>query len=66
MNKNQIIEEIAKSRLYVETLETRNSDEADFYEIAVWLLKEALSDAYDAGFMEGQIEYERAWKKCDG
>lgn len=32
-----------------ETLETRNSDSADFKEVAVWSLKEALEAAYAAG-----------------
>ena len=31
------------------TLETRNSDELDFHDIAVWSLKRALMAAYDAG-----------------
>lgn len=30
-------------------LETRNSDSEDFFNVAVWSLKKALEDAYDAG-----------------
>lgn len=30
-------------------LKTRNSDSEDFFDIAVWCLKKALEDAYDAG-----------------
>lgn len=40
---------IAAKHLDVETLETRNSDELDFYEVPVWGIKEALEAAYNAG-----------------
>jgi hypothetical protein len=40
---------IAKQKLNIKTLETRNSDELDFYEVSVWNLKEALEAAYIAG-----------------
>lgn len=33
----------------IETLETRNSDGADFHEVSVWGLKRMLEDAYAAG-----------------
>ncbi|MBU2803999.1 hypothetical protein HF668_02240 [Acidithiobacillus ferridurans] len=42
---------IAKSRLGIETLDTRNSDKLDFHEVAVWAVLEALEEAY----MEGMI-----------
>ena len=40
--------EISK-RLGFETLETRNSDDLDFQQVAVWRMKEALEAAYAAG-----------------
>lgn len=43
------LEKIAKDILFVETLETRNSDGLDFYDISVWGLKEALLQAYKLG-----------------
>ena len=41
---------IAKKRFYVETLETQNSDSEDFHDVAVWNMKEALEEAYKAGY----------------
>ena len=41
--------EIAHKHCLVETLQTRNSDDLDFSEIAVWTLKAALEAAYEAG-----------------
>ena len=43
------LEKIAKEILWIETLETRNSDGLDFHEVSVWGLKEALEAAYKAG-----------------
>lgn len=43
------LEEIAKKELKVETLETRNMDDLDFHECAVWSIEEALKEAYKAG-----------------
>lgn len=46
---DQLLTEIAKKHLNLETLETRNSDSLDFHDVAVWSLKEALQEAYEAG-----------------
>lgn len=43
------IEIIAKKILGIQTLDTRYSDRLDFYDIAVWQIKEALEKAYEAG-----------------
>ena len=51
--KEKIISEIAKSTLGLETLEVRNSDSKDFYNLAVWEIEEALSKAFDAGVNMG-------------
>ena len=47
---NDTINRIAREIFGVETLETRKSDSLDFYDIAVWSIKEALEAAYQAGF----------------
>ena len=43
------LEAIARKYLGVETLQTRCSDEADFHDLAVWLIDAALIAAYNAG-----------------
>jgi len=45
----RIVEDIAKTRLDIPTLRTRKSDRLDFHELSVWILKEALLAAYEAG-----------------
>ena len=49
MSKQELINEIAGKILDIETLEERKSDSLDFHEVAVWELKEALEQAYEAG-----------------
>lgn len=49
MDKDKILNEIAKKELWIETLEARNSDRLDFYEVSVWSIKKALEQAYEAG-----------------
>lgn len=46
---DQILTDIAKKHLSLETLETRNSDGLDFHDVAVWCLKNVLKSAYEAG-----------------
>lgn len=48
-HEEKILEEIAAKTLYIETLETRNSDSLDFHDVAVWNIKAALEKAYEAG-----------------
>ena len=47
--KRNIIEEIALKKLNIRTLETRNSDSLDFYDLSVASIKEALEAAFKAG-----------------
>jgi hypothetical protein len=47
---DQILENIAKEKLLIETLQTRGSDKLDFSQQSVWAIKEALEEAFDAGF----------------
>ena len=44
-----LLESIALNHLFIETLETRNSDRMDFHEVSVWGVKSALMAAYEAG-----------------
>jgi hypothetical protein len=44
-----LLSDIAKKFLGVATLDTRNSDTQDFYDLAVWSIKAALAAAYEAG-----------------
>lgn len=46
---DNLFEKIAKDHLNIDTLRTRNSDEKDFHDVAVWEIKKALQAAYDAG-----------------
>ena len=41
--------EIARRQFHLETLETRNRDALDFHDVAVWAIRDALAEAYDAG-----------------
>lgn len=45
---------IAREVLDLETLETRKMDSLDFHDMAVWSIKQALLDAYAAGFKTGK------------
>lgn len=46
---DELIEQIARDQLMIETLETRRSDSLDFHEVAVWNVKHALQLAFLAG-----------------
>ena len=46
---DQLFQRIALDQLFVDTLETRNSDRLDFHEVSVWGIKTALQAAFDAG-----------------
>ena len=48
------LEKIAKEVLYVETLDSRYSDEKDFYSCSVWSIEEALEKAYELGKKESK------------
>jgi len=53
---NRILEGIANDILEIETLETRRSDDLDFHDTAVWVLREALEAAYKAGAESTRME----------
>jgi hypothetical protein len=48
-----LILEIATRHFFVETLETRNSDQLDFHDVAVWAIRAALEDAFETGRIAG-------------
>ena len=51
---DQQLQQIALDHLFIETLETRNSDRMDFHEVSVWGVKSALMAAYEAGQQAAQ------------
>ena len=51
---DQLLARIALDHLFIETLETRNSDSLDFHDVGVWCVKSALMAAYQAGLAAGQ------------
>lgn len=53
-NALKTAERIAHEQLHLDTLETRKMDSLDFKEQAVWSIKQALLDAYAAGFEAGK------------
>ena len=50
----QLLTQIAQSKLGIETLETRKSDGLDFHDVAVWCLRDALEAAFSAGVEQGR------------
>ena len=48
-NLDTILTAIVQEHLGIPTLEVRNSDCLDFYEVSVWGVKAALTAAFDAG-----------------
>ncbi len=53
---DELLAAIAKKKLYIDTLETRNSDSLDFHEVAVGSVKSALEAAYRAGLAAAKKE----------
>lgn len=49
-----LLTQIAQSKLGIETLETRKSDSLDFHDVAVWCLRDALEAAFTAGVEQGR------------
>jgi len=49
----QLLTQIARSKLDIETLETRHSDRLDFHDVAVWRIRDALEAAFKAGVEVG-------------
>lgn len=45
----QLLTQIAREHLSIETLDTRRSDSLDFHDVAVWCVRDALEAAFNAG-----------------
>ena len=52
--RDQLLARIALDHLFIETLQTRNSDRLDFHDVSVWAVQSALMAAYQAGLAAGQ------------
>ena len=75
-----ILAPIARSRLDIETLLTRNADALDFHDVSVWGVRHALGDAYRVGLAASaplaetlrilrtscEEALSEAWDKSDG
>lgn len=48
-HRDALLLEIADRHLFLETLQTRNSDRLDFHEHGVWAIRSALEAAFQAG-----------------
>ena len=53
--RDALILEIAQRRFFIETLETRNRDRLDFHDVAVWAIRDALEEAFEAGRRAGAV-----------
>jgi len=51
--RDAVMLKIAQRRFHLETLETRNRDRLDFHDVAVWALRAALEEAFEAGRRAG-------------
>lgn len=48
--------EIAQRQFRIETLETQHWDRLDFHDVAVWAIRAALEEAFEAGRRAGPSE----------
>ena len=48
--------DIAQRHFFIETLETRNRDRLDFHDVAVWAIRAALEEAFEAGRRAGPAD----------
>lgn len=48
--RDALILEIVPHGFFTETLETRNRDQPDFHEVAVWVMRDALEEAFEANW----------------
>lgn len=55
-SSQELLRRIASKKLHVHTLQTQNSDDLDFHDIPVWGIKEALEEAFNAGYASGMID----------
>ena len=51
--RDALLLEIAQRQFRIETLETQNWDRLDFHDVAVWAVRAALEEAFEAGIRAG-------------
>ena len=56
--RDALILEIAQRQFRLETLETRNWDRLVFHDVAVWAIRAALEEAFEAGRRAGRVKTE--------
>lgn len=56
----EILADIAKKHLSIDTLDSRQSDRLDFHDLAVWSIEQALEAAFQAGLTAAD-DRRRAW-----
>jgi hypothetical protein len=56
--RDALLLEIARRQFHIETLETRNWDRLDFHDVAVWAIRTALEEAFEAGQAAGRADSE--------
>jgi hypothetical protein len=49
VQRDALLLQIAQRQFRIETLETRNWDRLDFHDVAVWSIRAALEEAFEAG-----------------
>jgi hypothetical protein len=54
--RDALILNIAQRQFHLETLETRNWDRLDFHDVAVWAIRAALEEAFEAGRRAGRAD----------
>ena len=47
--REALLLDIAQRHFFLDTLETRNRDRLDFHDVAVWAIRDALAEAFEAG-----------------
>ena len=55
-DRDALLMEIAERHFFIEMLETRNSDQLDFHDVAVWAIRSALEAAFEAGRRVGPAD----------
>lgn len=66
MKKDVLIVNIAERHFGIKTLETRKSDRLDFYDVAVWNVKDALEEAFAAGQLDATKQHEKVMRGGGG
>ena len=57
-----LLEQIALEHFFVDTLQTRHSDQLDFHEVSVWAIASALQAAFAAGHQAAATKRQTAKK----